>query len=234
MEKLHAASIQNTSIFGISLLLIASTRATYHWSGVCLTGDMIGDFMTKPLQGALFCKFRDQIMGVVPAQDPGPGKAITKINELNTHTDKPIKGKELKPSRGKSTIYNLVPSKEKGWHHRSVLGEVTWMKDGCSKNLTRTRNVPPKCNKQVTNKQRTRFSLTSINYSSKTTVTLGTATTILEIGISFPTINILLDVPPLQEIGLDSVQVSLIASNPNVHRGNQGLWTKVWIFCHSP
>jgi hypothetical protein len=31
MEKLHAASIQNTSIFSISLLLIA---ATYHWSGV--------------------------------------------------------------------------------------------------------------------------------------------------------------------------------------------------------
>jgi hypothetical protein len=91
----------------------------------CPTGDMIRDFMTKPLQGALFWKFRDHIMGVVPAQDPGPGKAITKINELNTHTDKPTKGKELKPSRGKSTIYNLVPSKKKGWHHRSVLGEVT-------------------------------------------------------------------------------------------------------------
>jgi hypothetical protein len=52
----------------------------------------------------------------------------------------------------------LVLSKEKGWHHRSVLGEVTWMKDGCSKNLTHTRNVPPKCNKQVTTKQQTRFS----------------------------------------------------------------------------
>jgi hypothetical protein len=75
----------------------------------CPTGDMIGDFMTKPLQGALFQKFRDQIMGVVPAQDPGPGKAITKIDELNTHTVKPMKGNELKPSRG--TIYNLVPSK---------------------------------------------------------------------------------------------------------------------------
>jgi hypothetical protein len=38
----------------------------------CLTGDMIRDFMTKPLQGALFWKFRvDQIMGVVSAQDPG-------------------------------------------------------------------------------------------------------------------------------------------------------------------
>jgi hypothetical protein len=79
---------------------------------------MIRDFMTEPLQGALFRKFRDQIMGVVPAQDPGPGKAITKINELNTHTIKPKKGNQLNPSRG--TIYNLVPSKEKGWHHVSV------------------------------------------------------------------------------------------------------------------
>jgi hypothetical protein len=39
------------------------------------TGDMIGDFMTTPTQqGALFIKFRDQIMGIVSAQDPGPGK----------------------------------------------------------------------------------------------------------------------------------------------------------------
>ncbi len=44
----------------------------------CPMGDMIRDFMTKPLQGALFQKFRDQILGVVPAQDPGPRKAKTK------------------------------------------------------------------------------------------------------------------------------------------------------------
>jgi hypothetical protein len=102
-------------------------------------------------------------MGVVPAQDPGPGKAKTKIDELYTHTDKPTKGKVLKPSRGKSTIFKLVPSKEKGWHHRSVLGEVTQTKAGRSKNLTRTRNIPPKFNKQVTSKQQTRSFLTSIN-----------------------------------------------------------------------
>jgi hypothetical protein len=40
----------------------------------CPTGDMIGDSATKPLQGALFNRFRDYIMGVVPAVDPGPGK----------------------------------------------------------------------------------------------------------------------------------------------------------------
>ena len=39
------------------------------------TGDMIGDFMTKPLQGAIFRKFRYQIMGVIPDQDPGPGRS---------------------------------------------------------------------------------------------------------------------------------------------------------------
>ncbi len=32
----------------------------------CPTKEMVADCFTKPLQGALFCKFRDQIMGVVP------------------------------------------------------------------------------------------------------------------------------------------------------------------------
>jgi hypothetical protein len=67
-------------------------------------------------------------MGVVPAHVPGPGKANTKIDKSNTHTDKPMKGMKLKPSRGKSTINSLVPSKVKGWHHRIVLGEVSCMK----------------------------------------------------------------------------------------------------------
>jgi hypothetical protein len=40
----------------------------------CPTGDMIGDYATKPLQGAVFKKFRDLIMGVVPVEEPGTGK----------------------------------------------------------------------------------------------------------------------------------------------------------------
>ena len=47
----------------------------------CPTGDMIGDFMTKALQGALFKKFRDQIMGVIPAQLPGLGKIMAHKNK---------------------------------------------------------------------------------------------------------------------------------------------------------
>jgi hypothetical protein len=35
---------------------------------------MIGDYATKPLQGDLFRKFRDKIMGVTPARYPVPGK----------------------------------------------------------------------------------------------------------------------------------------------------------------
>jgi len=50
---------------------IAKGDLTVSW---CPTDDMTGDFMTKPNQGALFKKFRDQLMGVVKAEDPGPGK----------------------------------------------------------------------------------------------------------------------------------------------------------------
>jgi hypothetical protein len=40
----------------------------------CHTGDMIGDYATNPLQVDIFRKFRDQLMGVTPARDPGPGR----------------------------------------------------------------------------------------------------------------------------------------------------------------
>jgi hypothetical protein len=57
----------------------------------CPTGDMIRDFTTKPLQGAIFRKFRDQIMGVTPARDPGPGKTDSNVHKIK---NKPKKGKE--------------------------------------------------------------------------------------------------------------------------------------------
>jgi len=80
----------------------------------CPTGDMIGDFMTKPLQGALFWKFRDQIMGVVPAKDPGPGKAGPKDDEW-----KLVESKKKK----RKVVDSMAPPKGKGRRHRSVLGE---------------------------------------------------------------------------------------------------------------
>jgi hypothetical protein len=90
----------------------------------CPTGDMIGDFMTKPLQGALFWKFRDQIMGVIPAGDPGPGKPKPGKGESDTN--------KLKPRKGNTANGSLVPLE--GRHHRSVLEVVTKRtKDGRSK-----------------------------------------------------------------------------------------------------
>jgi hypothetical protein len=51
----------------------------------CHTADMIGDYATKPLQGALFQKFRDQIMGVTPAQHPGPEKTDSVVGKTETN-----------------------------------------------------------------------------------------------------------------------------------------------------
>ena len=43
---------------------------SFEW---CPTGDMTGDFLTKPNQGALFKSFRDVLMSIVEHPDPGPG-----------------------------------------------------------------------------------------------------------------------------------------------------------------
>ena len=61
--------------------------------GWCPTGDMTGDFLTKPTQGALFRKFRDQIVGVVVQPDPGPGKS-KKVSESKT-----VKSELARPGR---------------------------------------------------------------------------------------------------------------------------------------
>ena len=61
---------------------------------------MIGDFMTKPLQGALLRKFIDQIIGVIPTQDPGPGKSQPE----KAQTGKAHPGK-VNPKKGKEYIF---------------------------------------------------------------------------------------------------------------------------------
>ena len=49
----------------------------------CPTRDMIADYATNPLQGSLFKKFRDQIMGLIPTIGPGPGKkAVNKEGKV--------------------------------------------------------------------------------------------------------------------------------------------------------
>ena len=90
----------------------------------CPTRDIIGDFMTKPLQGALFRKFRDHIIGVIPDQDPGPGNSQpgkAQIGRAQTGKGKPNKGKEY------IFLTLVLPL---GQHHRSVLGEVKNRRNG--------------------------------------------------------------------------------------------------------
>ena len=71
----------------------------------CPTGDMTGDYATKPLQGKLFKKFRDQVMGVVPVQDPGPGKPKPKSSKKDTIKSKPKSGK----TKLNSKVNSMVP-----------------------------------------------------------------------------------------------------------------------------
>ena len=60
----------------------------------CPTEEMVADFVTKPLQGALFKQFRDQIMRVVPMEP------IAKDSDKN----KPRKRQEkFGPSEGGAT-----------------------------------------------------------------------------------------------------------------------------------
>ena len=77
----------------------------------CPTGDMTGDFMTKPMQGALFHKFRDHIVGVVPMQDPGPGKVVEPKVIKKTKSNKKNDVKKKK-SRGKAADKLVVHGKQ--------------------------------------------------------------------------------------------------------------------------
>jgi hypothetical protein len=45
--------------------------------------------------GALFRKFRDQIMGVTPARDPVPGKTDSGVGKTETSKNNPNKGEVI-------------------------------------------------------------------------------------------------------------------------------------------
>jgi hypothetical protein len=86
---------------------IKKGELTVEW---CSTGDMTGDYMTKPTQGALFKSFRDRLMGVVSAQDPGSRK----LKKSKTVKPKKVKEKSVskrrqKPSRRRK-VKMVLPS----------------------------------------------------------------------------------------------------------------------------
>ena len=75
----------------------------------CPTKEMVADYFTKPLQGELFYKFRDQIMGVVPMDtiagdhrsvldvDTGKPKLTEKRTKVSPTTDADARVKSAPP-----------------------------------------------------------------------------------------------------------------------------------------
>jgi hypothetical protein len=119
----------------------------------CPTGDMIGDFATNPLQGALFRKFRDQIMGVTPARDPGPEKTDSGVDKTESSKNKPKKGKTIRvvPPGKEAAPQECVGSRTRD---RAKLGprRVDKIADLAILNQSRGKNVLPArtaCAKQV-------------------------------------------------------------------------------------
>jgi hypothetical protein len=109
-----ASSSKRTKHINIRYFLITDRVSEEEVSLVwCPTGDMIGDYVTKPLQGALFRKFRDQLMGVTPARNPGPGKTDSGIGKTETSKTKPSKGKvkSVVPSGKKAAPQECVGSR---------------------------------------------------------------------------------------------------------------------------
>jgi hypothetical protein len=89
-----ASSSKRTKYINIQYFFIIDRVIKEELSVVlCPTGDMIGDYATKPLQGALFRKFRNKIMGVTrrETQDQERPSAVSKKPE--TSKNKPNKGK---------------------------------------------------------------------------------------------------------------------------------------------
>jgi hypothetical protein len=79
---------------------------------LCPTGDMIGDYTTKPLKRDPFRNLSKQIMGVTPARDLGPGKTDIRVRKTETSNTTPskCKVKSLVPPDKKATPQECVGS----------------------------------------------------------------------------------------------------------------------------
>jgi hypothetical protein len=80
----------------------------------CPTKEMVADYFTKPLQGELFYKFRDQIMGVVP-MDTITGNHRSVLDEKSNHPASSEKPKRALQNNARSKSAHL--NRKTGAHH---------------------------------------------------------------------------------------------------------------------
>jgi hypothetical protein len=63
---------------------------------------MVADYFTKPLQGELFYKFRDQMMGVVPMNTVGDQRSVLDHKVTDSVTPKKAVQSTRAQTKGKS------------------------------------------------------------------------------------------------------------------------------------
>jgi hypothetical protein len=81
----------------------------------CLTKEMVADYSTKPLQGELFYKFRDQIMGVVPMNTIGDHRSVLDHKVTNSVTPKKATQSTRAQTKGKSQSWaDMVRTRQPG------------------------------------------------------------------------------------------------------------------------
>ncbi len=87
----------------------------------CPTKEMVADFFTKPLQGELFYKFRDQIMGVVPMHTIGDHRSVLDHKVTNSVASKKAAQSMRARSKGKSQSWaDVVKTKTPSILRRSL------------------------------------------------------------------------------------------------------------------
>jgi hypothetical protein len=91
----------------------------------CPTKDMVADYFTKPLQGQLFYKFRDQIMGVVPmATIVGDHRIV-----LDGHSTEPVVSDKRHNKKNKPIVTGILKDaarKESAAREKSATGHQSW------------------------------------------------------------------------------------------------------------
>jgi hypothetical protein len=115
-ENGKASSGRRTRHINIRYFFIADRVAKKEVSIIyCPTKLMVADYFTKPLQGALFYKFRDQILDVVPMDDADHRSVLDdKVSPVSPKTP-------ITPKRKISPIVKTKKTKVAHGSHRPVL-----------------------------------------------------------------------------------------------------------------